>query len=125
MFHTGGRLGIAVSSAPPVGGAWGVGVGGAYLPDDVEDGRQDELVVDSEGHVARLVEGGGDGAHGVAQVHRPEQEQELSWRANTWWCSELHIHMHIHMPILLYVLSCRHIFLAYMCICIFVYCICI
>lgn len=47
-------------------------------PDDVEDGGAEELVVDGRRHVARLVEGGGYSAHGVAEVHAPQQEQELS-----------------------------------------------
>ena len=64
---------MSLGAPYPGGGAWG-------LPDDVEDGGQDELVVYGAGHVARLVEGGRDGAHGQAQVHRPQQEQELRWR---------------------------------------------
>ena len=65
---------MSPGSPYPGGGAWGL------LPDDVEDGRQDELIVDGTGHVARLVECRRDGAHGETQVHRPQQEQELSWR---------------------------------------------
>lgn len=49
------------------------------LPDDVEDGRDQQLVVDGRGHVARLVESRGHGADGVAQVHPPQQEEELRW----------------------------------------------
>lgn len=50
-------------------------------PDDVEDGGAEELVVDGRRHVARFVEGWGHGAHGVAQVHAPQQEEELGWGA--------------------------------------------
>lgn len=49
------------------------------LPDDVEDGRDQQLVVDGRGHVTRLVESRGHGADGVAQVHPPQQEEELRW----------------------------------------------
>lgn len=48
-----------------------------YTPDDVEDGRYEELVVDGRRHVTRLVESRGNGADGVAEVHAPEQEKEL------------------------------------------------
>lgn len=48
------------------------------LPDDIEYGRQDKLVVNSDGHVARLMEGRGYGPDCVTQVHRPHQEEELS-----------------------------------------------
>lgn len=48
-------------------------------PDDVEDGRAEKLIVDGRRHVARFVEGRGDGAHGVAQVDAPQEEEELSW----------------------------------------------
>ena len=44
----------------------------------MEYGRQDELVVNGDGHVARLVERRRHRPHGVAQVHRPQQEEELS-----------------------------------------------
>ena len=50
-----------------------------YPPDDVEDGWYEELIVDGHGHVARLVESRGNGAYGVAEVHAPQQEQELRW----------------------------------------------
>jgi len=50
-----------------------------HLPDDVEDGRHEQLIVDGHGHVARLVESRGDGADGAAEVHPPQQEQELRW----------------------------------------------
>lgn len=53
------------------------------LPDDVEDGRDQQLVVDGRGHVARLVESRGHGADGVAQVHPPQQEEELRWGGGT------------------------------------------
>ena len=46
-------------------------------PNDVEYCRDEELVVDGDGHVTGLVEGGRDGAHGVAQVHPPQEEEEL------------------------------------------------
>lgn len=51
--------------------------GQEVLPDDVEYRRQDELVVNGDGHVARLVEGRRHRPHSVAQVHRPQQEEEL------------------------------------------------
>lgn len=51
--------------------------GAGLLPDDVEDGRQDQFVVDGDGHVSRLVERRRHRAHGVAQVHGPQQEEEL------------------------------------------------
>lgn len=50
-----------------------------FSPDYVEDGRYEELVVDGHSHVPRLVERRGDGAYSVAQVHAPQQEQELRW----------------------------------------------
>ena len=91
----------------PGGGAWG-------LPDDVEDGRQDELVVDRAGHVARLVERRRDGAHGKTQVHGPQQEQELSWGhthtgAYSYVCfNQMHVifvhfykHIYIHISFLI------------------------
>lgn len=48
-----------------------------YPPDDVEDGRYEELVVDGRRHVTRLVESRGNGADSVAEVHAPKQEEEL------------------------------------------------
>lgn len=48
-------------------------------PDDVENGWYEQLIVDGHSHVAGLVEGRGYGSHGVAQVHAPQQEEELSW----------------------------------------------
>lgn len=62
------------------------------LPDDIEYCWQDKFVVNSDGHVARLVERRRHRPHGVAQVHCPQQEEELSceemrkkWR--TQWTS--------------------------------------
>lgn len=49
------------------------------LPDDVEDGRYEELIVDSHSNISWLVESWGYGADSVAQVNTPQQEQELSW----------------------------------------------
>lgn len=49
-----------------------------YPPDNVEDGRYEELIVDGYGHVTWLVKSRGYGADSVAQVHAPQQEQELS-----------------------------------------------
>lgn len=51
-----------------------------YPPDDVEDGWYEELIVDGHGHVAWLVESRGYGADGIAEVHTPQQEQELRWQ---------------------------------------------
>lgn len=51
------------------------------LPDDIENRRQDELIVNSDGHVARLVERRRHRPHGVTQVDRPQQEEELSCEA--------------------------------------------
>lgn len=51
----------------------------SYPPDDVEDGWYEELVVDSHSHVTWLVKGRGYGADSIAQVHAPQQEQELRW----------------------------------------------
>lgn len=50
------------------------------VPDDVEYRREDELVVNGDGHVAGLVEGGRHRPHGVAQVDGPQQEEELGCR---------------------------------------------
>lgn len=50
-----------------------------YPPDDVEDGWYEELIVNGHSHVTWLVEGRGYGADSVAQVHAPQQEQELRW----------------------------------------------
>lgn len=47
----------------------------------MEDGRDEQLVVDGHSHVPRLVERRRHGADGVAQVHPPEQEEELRWGA--------------------------------------------
>lgn len=51
----------------------------SYPPDDVEDGWYEELIVDGHSHVTWLMESRGHGADGVAEVHTPQQEQELSW----------------------------------------------
>lgn len=53
-------------------------------PDNVEDGGAEELIVDGRRHVARLMEGWGYGAHGVAEVDAPQQEEELSWRTQSF-----------------------------------------
>lgn len=50
-----------------------------YSPDDVENGRYEELIVDGHSHVTGFVEGRGNGADSVAEVHTPQQEEELSW----------------------------------------------
>lgn len=51
------------------------------LPDHMEGGRNHELVVERDPHVAGLVEGGGHGARGVAQEAAPEQKQYFGcWR---------------------------------------------
>ena len=47
------------------------------LPNNMEDGRQDELVVEGDGHVTGLVEGWRHRPHSVTQIHSPQQEQEL------------------------------------------------
>lgn len=47
----------------------------------MEDGGDEQLVVDGHSHVTRLVESRRHGADGVAQVHPPEQEEELRWGA--------------------------------------------
>lgn len=52
---------------------------GEMLPDDIEYSRQDELIVDSDGHVARLVEGRRHRPHSVTQINCPQQEEELRW----------------------------------------------
>lgn len=49
-----------------------------HPPDNVEDGRYEELIVDGYSHVTWLVKSRGYGADSVAQVHAPQQEQELS-----------------------------------------------
>lgn len=51
------------------------------LPDDVEYSWQHKLIVNSDGHVARLVEGRRHSPHGVTQIDRPQQEEELGWEA--------------------------------------------
>lgn len=48
----------------------------------MEDGRQDELVVEGDGHVTGLMEGRRHRPHGVAQIHSPQQEQELRCGTN-------------------------------------------
>lgn len=53
-----------------------------HPPDDVEDGRYEELVVDGHSHVTWLVESRGYGADCVAEVHPPQQEQELRCKRN-------------------------------------------
>ena len=53
-----------------------------YSPDDVEDGRYEELIVDGHRHVTGFVESRGHGADSVAEVHAPQQEQELRWETN-------------------------------------------
>lgn len=47
------------------------------LPDYVENGRQQQLVVNGDGHVPRLVESRRHGSHGITKVHGPQQEEEL------------------------------------------------
>lgn len=49
-----------------------------HPPDNVEDCRYKELIVDGHSDVTWLVESRGDGADSIAQVHSPKQEQELS-----------------------------------------------
>lgn len=49
-------------------------------PYDVKYGRDEELVIDGDCHVAWLVIGGGHGADGVAQVDAPQQEEKLGCR---------------------------------------------
>lgn len=53
--------------------------GRGLLPDGVEYGRQDQLVVHGDGHVSGLVERRRHRAHGVTQVHRPQQEERLGY----------------------------------------------
>lgn len=48
------------------------------LPEQVEHGGEEQLVVDGDAHVARFVEGGGDGPDGGPQGAPPAQEQKLS-----------------------------------------------
>ncbi len=55
--------------------------GKELLPDDIKYHRQDKFVVNSDGHVARLVERRRHRPHSVAQVHRPQEEEELSYGA--------------------------------------------
>lgn len=50
------------------------------LPGHMEGGRDHELVVQRDAHVAGLVKGGGHGARGVAQGAAPQQEQHLGCR---------------------------------------------
>lgn len=87
-------------------------------PDDVEDGWYKQLIVDGRSNVTWLVESGGDGAHGIAQVHSPEQEQELSWNKESQTCKRtqywkffwmLHIIITILLLLLLISLACIHI----------------
>lgn len=49
-------------------------------PDDVKYGRDEEFVIDGNCHVAWLVKGRGDSAHGEAQVDPPEQKEKLGYR---------------------------------------------
>lgn len=48
------------------------------LPDNMEYSRDGELVVDGYGHVARLVEGGGNSPNSIAEIDTPQQEDQLS-----------------------------------------------
>lgn len=61
-------------------------ISGTQLPEDMKDGRQNELIVNGDGHVARLVERRRHRPHGVTQVHRPQQEEELSCRGKKKDC---------------------------------------
>jgi len=47
------------------------------LPEQMKHGGEQQLVVDGDAHVARLVEGRGNRAHGGPQGAPPAQEQEL------------------------------------------------
>lgn len=49
------------------------------LPEHVEHGGEEQLVVDGDAHVARLVEGWGDRPDGGPQGAPPAQEQKLSY----------------------------------------------
>lgn len=49
-----------------------------HLPDGVEYCRDDELIVDGDGHVARLPECRGHGPCRVAEVNAPQEKRKLS-----------------------------------------------
>lgn len=51
----------------------------AVLPQQVEHGGEEQLVVDGDAHVARLVEGRGHRPDGGPQGASPAQEQKLGW----------------------------------------------
>lgn len=52
-------------------------------PNDVKYCRDEEFIINGDGQVARLVESGGNGPYGIAQIDAPQQEQELRWNRNT------------------------------------------
>lgn len=55
----------------------GGGPEGLSSPGRVEGGREQQLIVQGDGQVARLAEGGGDGPGGAAEEAAPAQEQCL------------------------------------------------
>lgn len=52
-------------------------VGGPSSPGCIEGSGEQQLVVQGDAHVARLVEGGGHRPRGVAEEAAPAQEQHL------------------------------------------------
>lgn len=56
------------------------------VPDGVESGREEQLIVQRDAHIARLVEGGRHRARSPAQRAAPQQEQQLGCRTkHTAW----------------------------------------
>lgn len=47
-------------------------------PYNMKYSREDEFIVQCDGHVARLMKRRGDGPHRVTQIHTPQQKEELS-----------------------------------------------
>lgn len=53
------------------------------VPDEMKGGGEKQLVVDGDAHVARLVEGRGDGSDGGPERAAPAQEQKLGCGGTT------------------------------------------
>ena len=50
---------------------------GLWVPEQLEGDREQQLVVDGDAHIARLVEGRGHRLHRAAQGAAPAQEEQL------------------------------------------------
>lgn len=76
-------------------------------PDDVEDCRYEQLVVDGHGDVTRFVESRRHGSDSVAQVHAPKQEQEFSCQTGQRREKRGQKYVHDGLVLWSYLLYCR------------------